>query len=185
MSGIVINVKRAEVAGGVLGLVASVVAAFTHRGVKDGAGRVAAMSKVAKGVNVEIKTVAVVFNIIDITPDLGGGISCTLGEVNNTVDVGLLLWVLKDALGINSVVESLVGVSSDLHKVAVVGPKWLVFSRPIENAKKIWLNEAISGLEIMMIIITVVVTSFGGLDSDGHSKSCSVFGHYFYELFVL
>ena len=86
--------------------------------------------------------------------------------------------------GVNSVVESVEGVSSDLHKVAVVGPKWLVFFRSIENTKRVWLNEAISGLEIFMTIFLAVVVT-GGLDSDGHSKSCSVFGHYFYELFVL
>lgn len=111
----------AEHAWGRLGLVTVSVAGSGDSGVEDLTDRVATVTHVTEGVDVDL-TVA---GTADGSPNAGLLVVTTLLEANKARDVALFLGVGKGALGVDGLRVALVGVSASSNEVAVVSSEHL------------------------------------------------------------
>ena len=141
-----------EGAWSILVVLLSVVAGsaiLTNVWVEDVSGGLTAVSQVAKSANLKLGVVGA----LDIAPDLGLVRSGRLGQVNKSSNVCLLIGVIKDALGEDSLVVSGVRVRSLLELVAVVGNERLGVSFKVVDAIAGILFPAVGSLASVAAIV--------------------------------
>lgn len=129
----------AEHAWGRLGLVTSTVAGSGDSRVEDLTDRVATVTEITEGVDVNL-TVA---GTVDGSPNAGLLVVSTLLEADKARDVALFLGVGKVALGVDGLGVALVGVSASSNEVAVVSSELL---REVSS-----LVETIAALLVMSV----------------------------------
>ena len=153
------------------GLLLSVaVAGHAHVGVKDGAGGGAAVAEVAQSVDGQLDFTS---ETVNFTPHLGLDVLGALRHADYTAHVGLLLGVLEDALGVDGLVEALVGVRSCLNAVAVVGDEDLGHTRAVEDLIAVVSVGGVSGLAVAIVaaVASAVTTEALAADSEAVAEA--------------
>jgi len=136
----------------VLFIVASTVG--THVWVEDITSGVATIAKIAESVDGKVS----VASTFDAAPDFGSIGLMILRKVDSTSGVGLLVWVVQDALSVDRGVLPAVCVSARLELVAVVGEKGLALAIEVVDTVSGWFLPSVC---VALGLVTTVGTVEG------------------------
>ena len=115
------------------------VAGCADAGVEHTTGGVAAIAQVTESVDGDSEVLAVA-KVEEFTPDGSASHLRQLSKLDKTLDIVLVLWVEKDALGVDLSVLTDSWVSSLLNSVAVVGNRLLVLCGHFNNRVTLTLD---------------------------------------------
>ena len=132
-----------------VGFMTVAIAVFADEWVEDSTSGIAGIVQISEGVNGEISVVGT----FDVSPDFGLIALGGLFEVDNTIDIGLLIWVVHDALGVNILVVPFVRVGALLDFVSIVGDEGLASTVEVVDTVAVLLGVTVG--------VTVGVSAIG------------------------
>lgn len=118
--GVVTRLESTEVTSRVtVSSLTRAIARHANGRVEDVTCGVAGIAKIAE--SVDGQGVFAIIKTVDLTVDAGSLVTSSLNEAESGVDFGVVVRVAHNALGVDSLVDALADVSSDLDFVAIVG----------------------------------------------------------------